>query len=104
MLVWGYRMRNLLYTLLGLLHNWSSYLLLGMEHLIPEMLHLKVGMLHRELGTLVLELQTWNLHRCMAQTQGSNKLTGQQKAGPSVASGMCAQKNDLVFAIILHLF
>jgi hypothetical protein len=40
----------------------------------------------------------------MAQTQGSNKLTGQEKAGPSVASGMCAQKNDLVFAIILHLF
>jgi hypothetical protein len=76
LLVWGYRTRNLLYTLLGLLHNWSSYLLLGMEHLIPEMLHLKVGMLHRDLGTLVLELQTWNLHRCMAQTQGSNKLTG----------------------------
>jgi hypothetical protein len=55
-------MRNLMYTLPGLLHNWSSCLLLGTEHLIPEMLRLKVGTLHQELGTLVLELRTRNLH------------------------------------------
>jgi hypothetical protein len=49
-------MRNMLYALPRLLRNWSSCLLLGMEHLIPGMLHPKVGMLHQELGTLVLEL------------------------------------------------
>jgi hypothetical protein len=65
LLVRGGQTRNLLYTLLGLLHNWLSCLLLGMGHLIPDTLRLKVGMLHQELGTLVLELWMNNLHRCM---------------------------------------
>jgi hypothetical protein len=76
------RMRNLLHILPRLLHNWVNYLLLGTEHGISGMLHLKVG----KLGTLVLELRTWDLHRCMTQKLGSNKLTGLRKAGPSVAS------------------
>jgi hypothetical protein len=59
----GCWMRNLLYILPGLLHNWMSCLLLGMEDWIFETLHLKVGMLHRELRMLVLELRAWNLHR-----------------------------------------
>jgi hypothetical protein len=39
----------------------------------------------------------------MAQKWGSDKLTWLQKARPSVASGMLAQKHHLVFAILLHL-
>jgi hypothetical protein len=46
LLVWGYQMRNLLYILLGLLHNWTSCLLLGMVRRKIWTLHLKVGMLH----------------------------------------------------------
>jgi hypothetical protein len=52
---------------------------------------------------LVLELWMRNLHQCMAWKRGSNKQTGLQKVGPSVASGMLTQKNHLVFAILLHL-
>jgi hypothetical protein len=73
--VQGCLMRNLLYTLPRLLHNWSSCLLLRTEHLIPEMLHLKVGMLHQELGMLVLELWMQNLHRCTTHKQGFDKPT-----------------------------
>jgi hypothetical protein len=47
LLVLGYRMRNLIYILPRLLHNWMSCLLLGMEHWISGMLHLKIGMLHQ---------------------------------------------------------
>jgi hypothetical protein len=97
-------MRNLLYILPRLLHNWMSYLLLRMEHWISRMLHLKVGMLHQKLRTLVLKLQTWDLHRCMTREWGSDKLTGLQKAGPRVASGMLAQKGHLAFAILFHFF
>jgi hypothetical protein len=75
-----------------------------MEHLILGALHLIVGMLHQELGTLVLELRTRNLHQCTAQKWGSDKLTRLQKGGPSVSSGMLAQKNHLSFAILFHLF
>jgi hypothetical protein len=69
-------MRNLLYILPRLLHNWTSCLLLGTEHWISGMLHLDVGTQHRELETLVLKLQMWDLHRCMTWEQGSSKLTG----------------------------
>jgi hypothetical protein len=69
LLVRGCRMRNLLYIL-------PRLLLLGMEHCIFRMLHLKFGMLHQKLGTLVLELWTQNMHQCMAQKGGSDKLTG----------------------------
>jgi hypothetical protein len=68
------------------------------------MLHLKVGMLHRELGTLILKLWAQDLYQCMTQKWGSDKLTGLQKAGSSVASEMLAQKHHLAFAIFLHLF
>jgi hypothetical protein len=47
LLVRGYLTRNLLYTLPGLLHNWLSCMLLGMEHLIPRMMCLIVWTLHR---------------------------------------------------------
>jgi hypothetical protein len=60
-------------------------------------------MLHQELGMRVLELWTWNLHQCMTQKRGFDKLSGLRKEGPSVASGMLAQKNHLVFSILLHL-
>jgi hypothetical protein len=54
-----------------------------MGHWKSGMLRLKVGMLHQELGTLVQKLRA--------------------VAMPSVASEMLAQKNHLVFAILLHL-
>jgi hypothetical protein len=57
LLVLGCRMRNLLCILPRLLHNWTSYLLLGMEDWISRMLCLKVGTLHQELRMLVLELR-----------------------------------------------
>jgi hypothetical protein len=100
----GYRMRNLLHILPRLLHNWTSCLLLGMDHRISKMIYLKVGMLHRELGILVLKLWAQDLHRCMTQEWGSDKLTRMQKVGPSVASRMLAQKHHLTFSILLHLF
>jgi hypothetical protein len=68
-------MRNLLYILLRLLHNYMRCLLLGMGHPKIGMMHLKVGMLHQEQGTLVLELWMWDLHRCTTQKQGFDKLT-----------------------------
>jgi hypothetical protein len=68
------------------------------------MLRLKVGMLHQELGMLVLKLRTWDLYQCKTWEWGSDKLIGMWKAGPSVASGMLAQKHHLAFAILLHLF
>jgi hypothetical protein len=74
LLVPGYHMRNLLYIVPRLLHSWTSCLLLGTEHWISKMPRLKVGALHRELGMLVLELQMQNMHRCMTQERGSNKL------------------------------
>jgi hypothetical protein len=83
-------MRNLMHILLRLLHNWMSCLLLGMEDGIFRMLRLKVGMLHQKLGTLVLELRTRHLHRSMTREWSTNKLTGLQKAGPSVASEILA--------------
>jgi hypothetical protein len=90
LLVLGCRTRNMLYILPRLLHNWTSCLLLWMEHWISGMLHLKVGMR--------------DLYRCMTREWDSDKLTGLQKAGPSVASGMQAEKHHLAFAILLHLF
>jgi hypothetical protein len=54
-----------------------------MGHWKSGMLRLKVGTLHQELGTLVQKLRA--------------------VARPSVASEMLAQKNHLVFAILLHL-
>jgi hypothetical protein len=59
------------------------------------MLCLKVGMLHQELEMLVLKLRTRDLHRYTTQERGSSKLTGLLKTGPSVASGVLAQKNQL---------
>jgi hypothetical protein len=53
---------------------------------------------------LVLELQTQNLHRCMTQKWGFDKLNGLQKAGLSVASEMLAREHHLAFAILLHIF
>jgi hypothetical protein len=75
-----------------------------MEHWISRMMYLKVGMLHRELGMLVLKLQAWDLHRCTTRERGSDKLTGMQKVGPSVASRMLVRKPHLTFAVLLHLF
>jgi hypothetical protein len=40
----------------------------------------------------------------MTREWGSDKLTGLQKAGPRVASGMLAQKGHLAFAILFHFF
>jgi hypothetical protein len=40
----------------------------------------------------------------MTPEWGFDKLTGLWKAGPSVASGMLAQKTHLALAILLHLF
>jgi hypothetical protein len=77
--------------------------MLGTEHLIPRMLRLKVGMLDQEHGTLVLELRMRKLHQCMAQKQGSDKLTRLQKAGPSVASEMLAWKNHLASAVLVQI-
>jgi hypothetical protein len=68
-------MRNLLYILPGLLHNWMSNLLFGMEQRKTGMLHLKLVMLHQELGTRILKLQTWDLHQRTTQKRGFNKLT-----------------------------
>jgi hypothetical protein len=76
LLVWGYRMRNLLHILHGVLHNWTSCLLLVMGHWKSEMLCLNIRMLHWELGMLILKLQARDLHRCTTQKWGSNKLTG----------------------------
>jgi hypothetical protein len=39
----------------------------------------------------------------MTQEQGSDKLTGLQKARPNVASGLLTQKHHPTFAILLHL-
>jgi hypothetical protein len=61
-------------------------------------------MLHQELGTLVLKLRTWDLYRCTTRERGFDKLIGLRKVGPSVASGIQAQKYNLAFAILLHLF
>jgi hypothetical protein len=98
----SYRMRNLLYILPRLLHNWMNCMLLQAKHGIPKMLHLKVGTLHQELRTLVLELRMWNLHRCTMWERGSEKLIGLWEAGLSVASGMLAWKTHLKSAILLH--
>jgi hypothetical protein len=76
LLVRSCRTRNLLYVLPRLLHNWTCYLLLGMEHWISRMLCLKVGMLHQELGMLVLKLRTRDLYRCKTWEWGSDKLIG----------------------------
>jgi hypothetical protein len=75
-----------------------------MEHWISGTLCLKVGTLHWKLGTLVLELRTWDLHQCMTQKLGFDKLTRLREAVPSVVFGMLAQKNHLTLAIFLHLF
>jgi hypothetical protein len=40
----------------------------------------------------------------MTRRWGSDKLIGLRKAGPSIASGMLAQKHHLVFATLFHLF
>jgi hypothetical protein len=104
LLVMGFRMRNLLYIVPRLLRNWMSYLLLGMEHWISEMRRLKVGKLHRELEMLVLKLRTWDLHRCMTQERGSNKLTRLQKVRPRVAFEMLVWKHHLAFTILFHFF
>jgi hypothetical protein len=75
-----------------------------MEHGISRTLRLKVGMLHLKLRTLALELRTWNLHQCMIWKWCSHKLTGLQKVGLSVASGMLSKKTRLALAILLHFF
>jgi hypothetical protein len=75
LLVLGYGRSDQPYILPRLLHNWTSYLLLGMEHWIFRTLRLIVGMLHWELGMLVLKLWVWDLHRCMTWELGSDKLT-----------------------------
>jgi hypothetical protein len=90
LLLRGCRMRNMLYILPGLLHDWADCLLLGMGQWKSRRMRLKVGTLHQELGTLILKLQTWNLHRQVAQKWGPDKLTRLQKAVPSVASRMPA--------------
>jgi hypothetical protein len=46
----------------------------------------------------------WDLHWCMTQKWGSDKLTRLQKVGPIVASIMLAQENHFALAILLHLF
>jgi hypothetical protein len=101
LLVLDYQMRNLLYILPRLLHNWISCLLLGMEHWIFKTLCQKVGTLHRELEMLVLKLWMQNLHQCTTKEWGSDRL---QKTGPSVASRMLAWKHHLAFAILFHFF
>jgi hypothetical protein len=87
-----------------LLQDWMSCLLLGTGHRKIRTLCFKVGMLHWELGIMALKLRTMDLHWCTTRKWGSSKLARLQKAGHSVASGMLAQKNHLVFAILLHLF
>jgi hypothetical protein len=69
-------MRNLLYILPRLLHNWMNCLLLHVEYGISGTLRLKVGTLQRELRMLVLELWMQNLLQCMIWERGSDKMTG----------------------------
>jgi hypothetical protein len=79
-------------------------MLLGTEQWIFRMLHLKVGTLHHKLRTLVLELRARDLHWCMTWERGSDKPTGLQKDGLSVASRMLIRKTHLALAILLNLF
>jgi hypothetical protein len=104
LLVLGCQMRNLLYILFRLLHNWMSCLLLGTKHWISGTLRLKGGTLYQELGTLVLKLRMQHLYQCTTREWGSNKLIGLRKAGPSVASRMLAWKHHLSFAILFYFF
>jgi hypothetical protein len=68
------------------------------------MVVLKFGMMHQKLGMLVIKLWARDWHRGTTREPSSGKLTGLWKAGPSVDSGMLAQKHHLVFDILFHFF